>query len=156
MSRQSVLDVGVSPNDWSDSVNVFMKRFRGDDSSYTGLAVENIDDIARLNPGKSFCQYGGGTFPFKDDAFDWVFSNAVIEHVGGRKEQVHFLQEMCRVSRHVFFTTPNKYFPVGEPHQYVLSPLVITPLLPMVPGKPAALERKKSVLDEQRIPHRNT
>ena len=112
MSQQSVLDVGISPNTCSENVNVFMKRFRGADSSFTGLAVKNIDDIARLNPGKSFCQYGGGTFPFKDNAFDWVFSNAVIEHVGRRKEQVLFLQEMCRVSRHVFFTTPNKYFPV--------------------------------------------
>jgi len=57
--------------------------------------------------------------PFNDNEFDWVFSNAVIEHVGGAKEQIIFINEMLRVSKNVFFTTPNKYFPV-EAHTNTL------------------------------------
>jgi len=116
---QTVLDVGVSANDWTGQVNMFLKQFRDEPALYTGLAVDDIGEIARDNPDKSFCRYDGSVFPFADAAFDWTFSNAVIEHVGGRQSQVLFIQEMCRVSRNVFFTTPNKYFPV-ESHTNTL------------------------------------
>ncbi|SRR6056297_517816 len=116
---ESVLDVGVSPTEWSDQVNIFLKNFHDTPSLYTGLAVEDISELARQHADKTFCQYDGAIFPFKDDAFDWVFSNAVIEHVGGRESQLLFLREMRRVSHRVFFTTPNKYFPI-ESHTNVL------------------------------------
>lgn len=54
----------------------------------------------------------GESFLIIDKKFDWVFSNAVIEHVGSKKEQLLFINEMLRVGRNVFFTTPNKYFPI--------------------------------------------
>jgi hypothetical protein len=41
-----------------------------------------------------------------------VFSNAVIEHVGGRERQRRFVSEALRVGRRVFVTTPNRMFPV--------------------------------------------
>jgi len=54
--------------------------------------------------------------PLESRSFDWVFSNAVIEHVGGWRQQERFAQEIQRVaSRGYFVTTPNKYFPI-EPH----------------------------------------
>ena len=67
--------------------------------------------MERLFPGKRFVRYPGGRFPFADQEFEWVFSNAVIEHVGGPADQLEFINEMLRVGRDVFFTTPNKYFP---------------------------------------------
>lgn len=108
----SVLDVGVSCHDYSDQVNVFLKSFRDDPMLYTGLAVQDISDIAAKYHDRKFFRYDGTVFPFEDQKFDWVFSNAVIEHVGNREAQIHFIQEMKRVARKVFFTTPNKYFPV--------------------------------------------
>ncbi len=111
-AEESVLDVGVSPNDWSDSVNIFLKQFKGKPTLYTGLAVEDISGVAELHPQKNFCLYDGGIFPFANNSFDWIFSNAVIEHVGDRQAQALFIKEMCRVADKVFFTTPNKYFPV--------------------------------------------
>jgi len=36
----------------------------------------------------------------------------VIEHVGDEDAQLLFLNEMMRVAKNVFFTTPNKYLPV--------------------------------------------
>ena len=47
-----------------------------------------------------------------DGAFDIVFSNAVIEHVGGRERQRRFVSEAIRVGRRVFLTTPNRRFPI--------------------------------------------
>jgi SAM-dependent methyltransferase len=57
----------------------------------------------------------GRSLPFADGSFDWVFSNAVIEHVGTWESQRKFANEIRRVSRGYFITTPNFYFPL-EPH----------------------------------------
>ena len=50
--------------------------------------------------------------PFADGEFDIVFSNAVIEHVGGREQQRRFVEESLRVAQRAFVTTPNRWFPV--------------------------------------------
>jgi ubiquinone/menaquinone biosynthesis C-methylase UbiE len=58
----------------------------------------------------------GCKLPFGAGAFDWVFSNAVIEHVGGSARQEQFADEIRRVARKGYFVaTPNRHFPV-DPH----------------------------------------
>jgi ubiquinone/menaquinone biosynthesis C-methylase UbiE len=58
----------------------------------------------------------GRNLPFDAGSFDWVFSNAVIEHVGAWSHQQRFANEIRRVAcRGYFVTTPNKFFPL-EPH----------------------------------------
>ncbi len=109
-----VLDVGVSSvkRRGGPQLNYFLKAFRYPPEHYTGLGVEDLSGLEDVFPGKRFVQYAGGRFPFDDKAFDWVYCNAVIEHVGDDEAQVQFVNEMVRVSRNVFFTTPYKYFPV--------------------------------------------
>lgn len=60
----------------------------------------------------------GTRLPFHDGAFDFVFSNSVIEHVA---DHAAFAAEIRRVGKRYFVQTPNKAFPF-EPH--VLTPLV--------------------------------
>jgi SAM-dependent methyltransferase len=120
----SILDVGVSRETGVmekrlPSLNIFLKTFRHQSEDYTGLGVEDLSGMDQLYPGKRFVRYPGGRFPFEDNEFDWVFSNAVIEHVGDDDAQLQFVNEMTRVGKNVFFTTPNKYFPV-ESHTNVL------------------------------------
>ncbi len=118
----SILDVGVSAkskNTVNPLVNYFLNNYRHDPGTYTGLGVENIEGMEDYYPGKCFVRYPGVEFPFSDNEFDWVFSNAVIEHVGDDNAQLLFINEMARVAKNVFFTTPNKYFPV-ESHTNVL------------------------------------
>jgi hypothetical protein len=115
----SVLDVGVSGKEWWRTDNIFLKTFRYPGRFYTGLGVEDLTEVAARHPDKRFIQYAGGTFPFSKHTFEWAFSNAVIEHVGGYEAQLEFVNEMLRVSRNVFFTTPNKHFPI-ETHTHIL------------------------------------
>ena len=77
------------------------------------------DRRALSNSHIKFIQGDGCDMPFEDRQFDWVFSNAVIEHVGGWDKQKRFANEIRRIAKHGYFVaTPNRYFPV-EPHTYL-------------------------------------
>jgi len=52
---------------------------------------------------------------FTDQEFDVVFSNSVIEHVGGYYQQCQMAKEVKRVGKRYFIQTPNRFFPI-EPH----------------------------------------
>jgi 2-polyprenyl-3-methyl-5-hydroxy-6-metoxy-1,4-benzoquinol methylase len=54
----------------------------------------------------------GCRMSFADRSFDIVFSNSVIEHVGGVERQREFARECMRCGSAFFVQTPNKWFPV--------------------------------------------
>ncbi len=102
---------------------------------FTEVVVVNLDaECMEMEPSVRIQRMvaDGRDLPFETNSFDWVFSNAVIEHVGEWKDQVLFANEVRRVaSRGYFVATPNKYFPV-EPHT----------LLPFYQFLPVPLQRK--------------
>ena len=63
----------------------------------------------------------GRVLPFRTGAFDVVFSNSVIEHVGDGDSQRRFAAEAMRVGRAYWVQTPNRWFPV---EQHLLTPLI--------------------------------
>lgn len=116
-----VLDVGVTAKDGPSRAgpqNYLLKTYPYAPETYTGLGVHDLSGLQNVYPQMRFVTYDGHVMPFDEDEFDWAYSNAVIEHVGGRSEQLQFLNEMLRVARYVFFTTPNKHFPL-ETHTSV-------------------------------------
>ncbi len=111
----TVLDVGVTAKDdpkGTGPKNWLLKTYPYAPETYTGLGVHDLGALQQAYPRMRFVRYDGRVMPFEDGEFDWVFSNAVIEHVGDRSAQLEFLDEMLRVGRYVFFTTPSKYFPI--------------------------------------------
>jgi ubiquinone/menaquinone biosynthesis C-methylase UbiE len=72
----------------------------------------NVEDHAHVIVSNA----DGCALPYANKSFDWVFSNAVIEHVGGAGRQRLFASEIRRVARRGYFVaTPNRNFPV-DPH----------------------------------------
>lgn len=63
----------------------------------------------------------GRTLPFRNSAFDIVFSNSTIEHVGTPAEQRQFADEIARVGKRYWVQTPNRRFPF---EMHVMLPFV--------------------------------
>lgn len=109
----SVLDIGVSDDDHISS-NLLEKKL-GTQFKITGVGLENYKHLENIYSQFNFVQANGLQLPFADQSFDFVYSHAVIEHVGHQKQDL-FLSEALRVSKKlVFLTTPNRWHPV-EPH----------------------------------------
>lgn len=109
-ASQKILDIGFTDNDYSEEANYLEKHYPYL-KNITALGMENDGNFKKLFPEITTVLYDGNKFPFSDNTFDIVWSNAVIEHVGDRKKQVQFIQEMLRTCKQVYFTTPNKYSP---------------------------------------------
>jgi SAM-dependent methyltransferase len=78
----------------------------------TALGEHTGEAFRTRFPEVAYVQGDALALPFEDGAFDVVFSNAVIEHVGDRERQAAFVREALRVAPRVFVTTPNRWFPL--------------------------------------------
>lgn len=110
----TVVDVGVTnaPFGGGSSDNFFEALYPWPDQ-ITAVGHTELDRFAAAFPHVRTVRADGRDLPFGVGEFDLGFSNAVVEHVaGGRREQQRFVHELCRVSRRVFVTTPNRWFPI--------------------------------------------
>ena len=100
-SATRILDVGGDPFNWS------LLSKRQPQLTFTNLYAVQSEHNRVIGDGKHL--------PFKDGAFDIVYSNSVIEHLGDIESQRSFADECQRVGRRYYVQTPNRWFPV-EPH----------------------------------------
>jgi len=131
IEEMSVLDVGGSALNW-EIMGVRPKRLVLLNLLPIQSEFENVVADARC-------------MPFRDNEFDLVFSNSVIEHVGNIDDQKRFAKEFRRVGKEIYLQTPNK-MSIIEPH-------IIMPIVHWTPQKlffklarlsPWALFHKKS------------
>jgi hypothetical protein len=125
-AETSVVDVGVSDSGFgggsgAEETHNFFEALYPWPGRITAVSTQYLDRFQEAFPDVRCVRADGRDLPFGDGEFDIAFSNAVVEHVGGRDEQRAFVHELCRVARRVFVTTPNLWFPV-EVH--TLLPLV--------------------------------
>jgi SAM-dependent methyltransferase len=115
-AETTVLDVGADElgfgeGDGCSTLNFFEERYPWPER-ITALGLHDGRGFRERYPHIEYVQGDACALPFPDAAFDVVFSNAVIEHVGGGERQRKLVSEAIRVGRRVFITTPNRRFPV--------------------------------------------
>jgi hypothetical protein len=140
-----VVDVGVGDTGFATEPGVaagqnFFEAMYPWPEQITAVSDVPLPHFAQEFPQVETVTADGRKLPFPDDAFDVAFSNAVVEHVGGREDQRGFVHELCRVARRVFVSTPNRWFPI-ETHTLV-------PLLHWLPR--AARNRAFAALRRER------
>jgi SAM-dependent methyltransferase len=112
----TVLDVGADElafgeGDGCATLNFFEELYPWPER-ITALGLHDGAGFRDRYPGVRYVRGDACALPFADGEFDVVFSNAVIEHVGGRERQRRLVLETLRVGRRVFLTTPNRRFPI--------------------------------------------
>ncbi|HET9937799.1 MAG TPA: methyltransferase domain-containing protein [Gaiella sp.] len=115
-AETTVLDVGADElgfgeGDGCATMNFFEELYPWPER-ITALGLHDGAGFRTRYPHIPYVQADACALPFEAGAFDIVFSNAVIEHVGGRERQRKLVSEAIRVGRRVFITTPNRRFPV--------------------------------------------
>lgn len=121
-ASQSLLDVGGYYGDWASM----------DCPCRITCLNLTLPQLSAPLPPQFTCVRGDGRqLDYRAGAFDIVFSNSVIEHVGTWSDQQRFAAEVRRVGKAYWVQTPNRWFPV-EPHFLALG----------VHYLPKALQRK--------------
>ena len=120
-AETTVLDIGVEDLGFGEigapdhggcgTLNFFEEHYPWPDR-ITALGQHEGARFGERYPGVAYVQGNALELPFEDGAFDVVFSNAVIEHVGPRDAQRRFVDEALRVAPRAFVTTPNRWFPI--------------------------------------------
>ena len=121
-AETTVLDIGVDDFGFGEVGRHRARELRHAQLLRAGLPLARADHrrsastrarpLPRAIRPIRYVQGNASELPFEDASFDVVFSNAVIEHVGGVEAQRRFVAEALRVAPRAFITTPNRWFPV--------------------------------------------
>lgn len=111
LKTDSIVDVGVNDEEYSANDNYLEKHYPYPER-ITAVSQQSLDYFSARYPKVTAVVGDGLKLPFPDRNFDIAFSNAVIEHVGGRDQQLRFVRELKRVAGRGYITTPNRHFPI--------------------------------------------
>jgi hypothetical protein len=135
-AETTIIDVGVADAPFGEGEGQgatynFLEAMYPWRARVTAVSIDELPHFAEAFPEVRHVRADGRELPFGDGEFDVGFSNAVVEHLGDRASQEAFVRELCRVSRRIFVTTPNRWFP-----------LEVHTLLPLVHWLPARAREK--------------
>jgi hypothetical protein len=105
-SEMRVLDLGGTPESWQ----LAPVRPRA-------VTTVNLMPAESENPGVTAIQADACDLPSSvtDDHFDLVFSNSLLEHVGGHAQRQRLADYVHTLADRHWIQTPYRYFPI-EPH----------------------------------------
>ena len=114
-AETTVVDVGVSEGGYGEdaygTANFFEALYPWPER-IVAVSPQYLPAFQQAFPRVTAVRADGRELPFPDSHFDIGFSNAVVEHLPDLDSQRSFVSELCRVSRRVFVTTPNRWFPI--------------------------------------------
>jgi len=124
LKKSTVLDVGVGFGVITSELAKHCKEVRG---------VDVIDERKSVK-GYKFKKVKDASLPFKNESFDIVVSNYVLEHVRDQKKHIDEVYRVLKKDGICYLSTPNKFW-LMESH-YKL------PFLSMLPQKVARIYLK--------------
>ena len=107
--QTKLLDLGGLPGTWTGHPGNFP------------IVLVNLEPHPTTDPRFTTVNGNALHLPFPNQAFDIVFSNSLIEHLGTWENQQTFAQEVSRLAPRCWIQTPARSFPI-EPH--LLTPFV--------------------------------
>jgi len=110
-TNTTIVDIGAS-GDESEETNFLEKKYPYP-ARITCCSLDDGREIKATYPQIRHVKIEAGKpLPFDDQTFDIAYSSAVLEHVGGREQRIAFIRDAARVAHSIFFTVPNRWFPI--------------------------------------------
>ena len=117
--NDTILEVGAAPTSLIQTLN-YLPAWSNSPERTNATTFCEIDLPSHIGPRRAdsgakihFERPGGRRLPFNDGQFDWVYCNALIEHVGSFERQYELLKELTRVAlKGVFVTAGNRWHPI--------------------------------------------
>jgi hypothetical protein len=123
--NSKILDFGINPSDIGIYNNPLLMYFREEGIGFEKYFCGGLDQpelgftlkdhyvrIPKINLTAKL--------PFRDNEFELVFSNAVLEHIPVHLHKTTIM-ELLRISNKVFISVPNRFFPLEH---HTLYPLI--------------------------------
>ena len=105
LNQAKVLDIGTGSGQIAYYLSEYVKEV---------ISVD-IQDIRTKKEGYKFIIIREKKLPFKENNFDIIISNQLIEHLPNQKNHIREMWRVLKPNGIVYFTTPNKYY-ITEPH----------------------------------------
>jgi hypothetical protein len=146
----TILDVGISENDHISSN--YLEKTWPHPRSIIAMGIEPYPSLKAAFPAITLLCGDARALPLADESVDFVYSHAVIEHLGSRENQARFLAEAFRVCRKgLMVTTPNRWHPIethiGLPLLHYLPPALFRRLCAALGKRMYASEETLNLLD---------
>jgi hypothetical protein len=110
LGQMRVLDLGGTAESWERAPvqprHVHLVNTERDEAKLPSWITSEVGDACALDEG------------LLDGRFDLVYSNSVIEHVGGHERRLQFAAMVDAAAPRHWIQTPYRYFPI-EPHTLV-------------------------------------
>lgn len=137
LKNSTVLDIGVGFGVITSELAKYCKEVKGVD----------VIDARKCVKGYQFKKVEDASLPFKNESFDIVVSNYVLEHVENQKKHINEVYRVLKKNGICYLSTPNKFWLI-ESH-YKL------PFLSMLPKKLARFYLKifRKDIEEYNITH---
>ncbi len=110
-AQEKILDLGAQVSGEGQDVQFIDWYPWKENVTAVNISQEHADAIKKRYPAVDARAADARRLPWPDKHFDIVFSNAVIEHVGGETDQRQMASEIMRVGKRWFVTTPNRWYP---------------------------------------------
>jgi hypothetical protein len=111
----TILDIGATSDETLKDSNMFEKLYPFPDK-LTAATIEDEKKLQKLYPKIHTKKINPGEIlPYKNKSFDVVVSWATLEHVGSYTNQKFFIDELLRVGKNIYLTTPYRGC-IYEPH----------------------------------------
>lgn len=104
-SRSSVLDIGTGSGDIAYELAKFAKK----------VTSVDIVDERKEKRGYTFELAKDEKLPFKDESFDVVITNHVVEHTPDQSKHISEVMRVLKPGGFIYIATPNKFW-LSDPH----------------------------------------
>ena len=133
LENKRILDIGCG-------IGTYVRRFGEFTNWAYGVDIE-IDRVAEGSQrAPNLAVAVGERLPFKDESFDVIFLNEVLEHVADDAQTIREAHRVTAAGGHIVIYVPNRLY-FFETHGFYLGRKYIFKLLPLVNWLPDPLRR---------------